>query len=533
MPTKKTSSKALLPLAPSGKIDNVSIRMYCLGTGDCFLVKFRSGALDAFTMMIDCGSCRGDKNDFMPYVQNLADSLTNKTIDLLVVTHEHNDHVNGFDKCYDIFNTLTIKEAWFAWTEDPNDPTGAAAALKQKQSKIKEGLRKAMTAIKANQDALLSSNAHNAYKPRLEATNDAFLNGLDTLAAINLSDTDTAGESAANTSLPGMRKIKQLLQDKGVKIRYLGPGNSFPLSELPGVVFHVLGPPAKRDAIFKDGKEGTDVYNKTMALNDSMMAVNALLSMSEEINPADLPFSSIYIEETPNDKAAKKPPYYGFASIVKEAETAAAPVGKSSDNVINDYRSPANEWRGIDDDWLNSIGALALRLNSHINNTSLALAIEFTGSGKVLLFPGDAEYGSWESWHLIPEWMTKGKDGKPWAEDLLNRTVFYKVGHHLSYNGTALEKGILMMNTPALVAMATLDRHRIAKGWTSTMPNKYLLQELIKRTQGKLFIMDEFEVPDPPSTRLDPATLGKDVYVAFADTGSPRVLYKQYTITGL
>jgi len=65
--------------------------------------------------------------------------------------------------------------------------------------------------------------------------------------------------------------------------------------------------------------------------------------------------------------------------------------------------------------------------------------------------------------------MTKGKDGKPWAEDLLGRTVFYKVGHHLSYNGTALEKGILMMKDPSLAAMATLDRHRIAKGWTSTM----------------------------------------------------------------
>jgi len=84
-------------------IDNVTVRMYCMGTGDCFLIKFRSGKQDTFTMMIDCGSCRGDKDDFIPYVQDLAGSLTDKTIDLLVITHEHNDHVNGFDKCYDIF----------------------------------------------------------------------------------------------------------------------------------------------------------------------------------------------------------------------------------------------------------------------------------------------------------------------------------------------------------------------------------------------------------------------------------------------
>ncbi|MBN8855141.1 MAG: hypothetical protein BGO55_24960 [Sphingobacteriales bacterium 50-39] len=84
---------------------------------------------------------------------------------------------------------------------------------------------------------------------------------------------------------------------------------------------------------------------------------------------------------------------------------------------------------------------------------------------------------------------------------------------------------------PRLAAMATLDRHRIAKGWTSTMPNKYLLQELIRRTQGKLFIMDEFEVVGPPSAKLDPATLGEDVYLAYKDQS--RTLYKQYTITGL
>jgi len=130
---KTTGVSAKRP--PSGKIDSVIVRMYCLGTGDCFLVKFCSGAREVFTMMIDCGSCRGDAAAFTPYLENLAGSLHNKTIDLLVVTHEHNDHVNGFDKCYDIFKGLTIKEAWFAWTEDPGDPTGDVAALKAKQKK--------------------------------------------------------------------------------------------------------------------------------------------------------------------------------------------------------------------------------------------------------------------------------------------------------------------------------------------------------------------------------------------------------------
>jgi phosphoribosyl 1,2-cyclic phosphodiesterase len=76
--------------------------MYCLGTGDCFLVKFCSGDHPAFTMMIDCGSCQGKAADFLPYLTDLSASLNNKTIDLLVITHEHNDHVNGFAKCIDV-----------------------------------------------------------------------------------------------------------------------------------------------------------------------------------------------------------------------------------------------------------------------------------------------------------------------------------------------------------------------------------------------------------------------------------------------
>ena len=41
---------------------------------------------------------------------------------------------------------------------------------------------------------------------------------------------------------------------------------------------------------------------------------------------------------------------------------------------------------------------LALRLDNDTNNTSLALAIELSPGGDVLLFPGDAQVGNWLSW---------------------------------------------------------------------------------------------------------------------------------------
>ena len=55
-------------------------------------------------------------------------------------------------------------------------------------------------------------------------------------------------------------------------------------------------------------------------------------------------------------------------------------------------------WRRIESDWLGVAGRLALQLDSHTNNTSLALAFELEPSRRVLLFPGDAQVGNWMSW---------------------------------------------------------------------------------------------------------------------------------------
>ena len=146
------------------------------------------------------------------------------------------------------------------------------------------------------------------------------------------------------------------------------------------------------------------------------------------------------------------------------------------------------------------------------------------------MFPGDAEYGSWASWHEIEKWKPKKQGEKHFVEELLNRTVFYKVGHHLSYNGTALQKGIMMMESNELAAMATLDRQRISEGWKATMPNRFLLQELLKRCQGKVFIMDEFEVDNRPSGQLDPASLGVNHYRTGMSVDKKRILFKEYTV---
>lgn len=495
---KAVKKKVLKELPASGKpVDNVKIRMYCLGTGDCFVLKFCHKQSVEFTMLLDCGSCMGGPDEFKPYIEHLA-AYVNKKVDLLVVTHEHNDHVNGFSKCEDIFKGFTIGQAWFAWTENPEDPTGAAADLQKKRSKMKLALH---NAIHAMQDSTkhLNKMPNTDFSAITELNNQkVFLKGLDTLAEINL-----PGVAGAGNPLPGMTKIKGIIAGKKVKTKYLNPGESLSITKVKGVKFHILGPPKERDFIFKNGKEGVDVFKKKLSLNDSSLAANSFLKM-DNISLSDLPFSTEF--------------------TVRDATT----LSPDDQKLSNNYNHPGSSWRKIDNDWLNSAGSLALRLNSHINNTSLAMAIEFQDSKKVLLFPGDAEYGSWESWHEIEKWKPKKETEKHFVEDLLNRTVFYKVGHHLSYNGTALQKGIMMMERNDLVAMATLDRRRISKGWKSTMPNKFLMQELIKRTQGKFFLMDEFEITNAPSKVLDPTTLDTE-YETELIAGSDRPFYIQYT----
>src|SRR5207248_10959926 len=106
-------------------------------------------------------------------------------------------------------------------------------------------------------------------------------------------------------------------------------------------------------------------------------------------------------------------------------------------------------WRRIDQVWLGSAEQLALALDSATNNTSLAFAIELADTGKVLLFPADAQVGNWLSWHSL-RWEEDSRTVT--AADLLARTQFFKVGHHGSHNATLRAKGLEMMPPSGLVA---------------------------------------------------------------------------------
>jgi hypothetical protein len=259
-------------------------------------------------------------------------------------------------------------------------------------------------------------------------------------------------------NLKGMKIVKEKLAVGNIK--YKEPGQIISdLAGLPGINIYVLGPPLSWDVVKKEAGGLGESYPHNNELTKSDAFASAVLADTvSEINQA-LPFDKKYVIQQ----------------------------GSSQWNAQQRrYFNDETEWQNIDFEWLQSAGMLALRVNSMTNNLSLALAFEVEATGKVLLLPGDAEYGSWLSWHMI-NWQKTGFS----TEDLLNRTIFYKVAHHMSHNGTAQRCGLEMMTDPGLSAMATLDYNIIAPGWTSTMPNGAMTESLIRKTRGRLMIMQE------------------------------------------
>ncbi|GLR19024.1 ComEC/Rec2 family competence protein [Portibacter lacus] len=445
------------------KINRCKVRMYRAGTGDCFLLKFYAGTRRKFTMLIDGGVWQGSKEYLTPFVENIKDATDGK-IDLLVITHEHRDHVLMFDRCSEIFETFEIDQLWFGWTEDDGDPE--VAAWKEKYGDKKKALSFAADRMNQliNDQSIRMSLAGNQAENEMYDAKVLFSDVVNGFSELHAAGFD--GQKIYKGGLKGMEVVKKL---KVNKVRYCRQGEIIKdIKNMEGVKFYVLGPPNMYQQVKKEhGKEGESYdHNKDLEVND-LFSLSVLKDELEPLKDDILPFDREFVIE--NDQ-----------------------MGKECFSVSNSqirYEDPMKEWRRIDHDWLYSSGNLALRMNSLTNNLSLALAIEFEESKKVMLFPGDAEFGSWESWHKI-----KWHQGELKTEDLLNQTVFYKVAHHLSHNGTAASLGLEMMNHSDLVAMATLDFTNISNGWKSTMPNRKIVKELLKRTKGRLILLNDEEV---------------------------------------
>jgi beta-lactamase superfamily II metal-dependent hydrolase len=117
--------------------DQIRIRMYRVGFGDCFLLTLPASG-GPHHILVDCGvHARGDIDTIGRAVDDIA-QVTARKLDVIIVTHAHQDHISGFGTYAAEFSAFEVKEVWMPWTENPDDPQ--ASKLKKKQLALVENL---------------------------------------------------------------------------------------------------------------------------------------------------------------------------------------------------------------------------------------------------------------------------------------------------------------------------------------------------------------------------------------------------------
>ena len=484
---KKTEApRSKLAHPREAAVARLKVRMYRQGLGDCFLLTFsRDDGVRPFYMLIDCGVVLGTPNaaSIMTEVVENIKSVTGD-IDILVITHEHWDHNSAFVQARTSFqDKIKIHQIWLAWTEDPTN--GLARKLKGERNNALRALRAAALRMQG-----AAPGTTRGVQSILE-----FFGPVEGLTGSELA-------AAGGTTADAMKNAANLSINPP---RYCRPADPpIELEELPGIRFYVLGPPENERRIknLLPTKGGQETYDTTLTLTpETAFQLAAVADQPQTGGNDDLNDPDLQELARPFDKK--------WEIRMNEASTDAFFVEK----YLGDAYTKNEGWRKVDTDWLEGAGALALQLDSYTNNTSLALAIELTATGKVLLFPGDAQVGNWLSWNDQSWRIRDGSQTRDvTATDLLNRTVLYKVGHHGSHNATLRGQGLEEMQSSALIAMIPVDHQEaVKKGW-SGMPFAALMERLEQKTSSRILRTDD---PDDPGERKPPDDVAQSSWDEF------------------
>jgi metallo-beta-lactamase superfamily protein len=434
-----------------------SVRVYCQGLGDCILVQVKSKNADDFKLLIDCGVVLGTEDairKMTEVVENVVHDTDGK-IDVLAITHEHWDHLSGFNQAADSFKKLSVGSVWVAWTEDLNDDLA---------KQLKSELGKAETALAACASAFHAAGDRGAT--------------VDMLSDIAL--TPMGAAAASNTSTrAAFDKAKAMA---GVKT-WLPTEDPF---EIPGTNarIYVLGPPHDPKLIRKINPSASSPETYGLSADGCAvlpLGVVAALGLSDH-DDSLAPF---------HQRVTIPLRDQGGLSSLKERD----PEGRLQKFFTEHYYG-SDAWRRIDGDWLDPAAELALALQSYTNNTSLVLALELgdIGKGDVLLFAADAQVGNWESWQT---WQWPKDAPKVTGPDLLKRTIFYKVGHHGSHNATLKEHGVEQMDALKAAIVPVDEKEALKKRW-GRMPLPDLIAALKAKASPGMVLRTDQKPADPP-----------------------------------
>ncbi|MFP3681205.1 hypothetical protein SB725_29365 [Pseudomonas sp. SIMBA_041] len=459
----------------------VSVRMYRGILGDCFLLRQEVENKEVKHILIDCGVLQGVTGAKVLMKNIVADLLatTGGKLDLLVVTHEHHDHLSGFLYEQDTFkNKFDIREFWLAWTESPTDPR--AIELRQRFDKT----RNALSALVSN--------------PKMAGLAIGEKPDIHIKTVFGLSEFMGMKDGARPTGASTLDMLKE--KATPARTRYLEPGDVARPQGIEGLKAYVLGPPKREDRLRKDTPSPGADKEVYLTRQEDAHAVEIQVGHlnGKAVDKVDLPFA------LPHQRALetieKRPP-------------------KERTLTLELYFDPAAQWRQIDDEWYSSAETLALKMDSDTNNTSLVLAFELADE-QILLFPGDAQVGNWLSWtdQTYPRSPVPAGERALTVDEILARVTLYKVGHHCSHNATLRQLGLQKMTDPRLVAMIPLVT-KVAEGNDWNMPYPDLYSALNTSTKNRVLIGDSDIATETATFMRIPTAAKNPAVLAYHPTG--------------
>jgi hypothetical protein len=371
------------------KKNEIQIRMYRVGFGDCFLISI--GASEKRHILVDFGAHQKGKIGTLDRVMDQIERDTGKRLALVVVSHAHADHVSGFGDFADRFAQFQIGEVWLPWTENLEDKD--AKALRKKQLALCEALHTHFVAS--------NPKASPNYAAAVAAVN-------------NLRD-----------DAPAMTALRRGF---GVtdQVHYLTGGEPpRHITEIPGLSVEVLAPPRNPDFL---GRMDPPAGQRFLTTRGSLVGKLAV-------------FERQWVGDT-------------------------GPLRARQESSLHELADPPAD-------------LLAFTLDSIVNNTSLVLLFHY--HAKTLLFPGDAQWGNWQSW------ITKDS-----AKDILADVDFLKVAHHGSHNATPKDVVSWLPKEKFAVMVPTQDEP------FDTIPRMPLLQSLSTQSGRALVRSDSIEVQGAP-----------------------------------
>jgi hypothetical protein len=397
--------------------EDLRIRIYDVGFGDCFLLTFRyaTGSPREKHVLIDFGSTASAKKT--PLIGAIADDIEKVTggrLDAIIVSHRHRDHISGFTtgggkKPGDVIRRLA-KNALILqpWTEDPKvppkatSPSGSSLGVAALQSafvtsleRMHEVAESVATQARRLRPADIEATAGGegqAAAPGAGAPAEPDEKPGESTPALESREREAVGKRLqallsflGETNLKNLSAIKNLMgMSTPKRHRYLSYGDRSGLETvLPGVKVDVLGPPTIQE------------YKKVLA--------------QRRTDPEEF-----WHLQAAAARLAARP---GRGVLFPRVPRAEGDPPQSA-------RWFVRRMRGIHAQQLLELVRI---VDDYMNNTSLILL--FTVGSKRLLFPGDAQIENWE-------YALKVSDEKKKNRAALSGVGVYKVGHHGSLNAT-------------------------------------------------------------------------------------------------